>query len=913
VTFVGRSRELDQLGALLRAETGAVVLISGEPGIGKTRLAREAVAASGMPSCWGRASEDEASPPYWPFRQVIRTLTAEHPPGRLADDLAMVAPEVAPAHPVTLSPEERFRVFEAVSTYLLDAAAGTGLLVVLDDLQWADPPTLRLLVHLAREVHRSRLVVLGTYRDTETHGREALGSALAALASEESVRRVRLAGLTESEVAAVLGPDVPPELAATVSRRSRGNPFFVGELGRLLPSGDGLPDAVRDAVRARLRGLSASCRTVITAGAVLGTDLDPVLLAAILDHPVNDVLGALDEATRAGVVSISDGWHFDHDLIRDAARLDLPTTQRLATHAKIASCLEGRTDATDRAAELAHHWLESLPYGEPAKAVEWAERAAAIAMTQLAWENAADLYSRALRASPGLTDGVRAKLLRGKGIAHLRGLDVESAVASLRLSADAARTAGDALGMADTALAMEGISDPSWAATGRVLCVEALAALPDGDSPVRARLLAQYAAEGTFDDAPDMDEFSEQAFAMAERTGDARAVRSALRARQIVRAGPDGVHDRLALGDRLLRLGIAAGDDDGVLWGRLWRFDALCQLGRIDHAEAELPPMGVAATRLRRPMTSWQHLRAETSIAHGRGRFAQARELALQAIDLVDASGSEPLVALSVWMLAAISGMTGQPDELAHAIEALKRTPGFTNAPIAAWHADLGRLDEARRGYRPEEVRGRIPRMRLLPTLAALARLAAVFDDPPTAEAAYRRLLPHAELIVCGGAGVNTVLGSTHGALGLAAAATGRLDDAVRHLRRAVEINDRSGLVPFVAITRLDLAKILLRRRRPGDRDESAALATSAASIADRLGMTLVQRAARDLTGRTPGPLTKREIEIAALVAQGLTNKQIAAATHISERTAENHVQHILAKLGFATRAQIAAWAVLQP
>jgi len=200
----------------------------------------------------------------------------------------------------------------------------------------------------------------------------------------------------------------------------------------------------------------------------------------------------------------------------------------------------------------------------------------------------------------------------------------------------------------------------------------------------------------------------------------------------------------------------------------------------------------------------------------------------------------------------------------------------------------------------------------LLPYLAGWAELADAFDDRTIAATVYQRLLPYADLFVCSGAGALGVTGSARLPLGIAAGTTGRLDDAVRHLRAAAQVNDRAGLPPFAAHARYQLARHLARRRRPGDREEAAALATSAAAVAERLGMEPLRRAAGELgatlAGQPAGPLTRREREIAVLVSQGLTNRQIAAAAHISERTAENHVQHILGKLGFATRAQIAAW-----
>jgi len=903
--FVGRHGELltvrDRLGAAAGG-AGQVVLISGEPGIGKTSLATEVAATSGTTVCWGRAVQDDGSPPYWPFRQVVRTLARTHAPGALAGDLALVAPEVGPTRPIT-SPEERFRVFEAVTEYLTGAAAENGLLVVLDDVQWADPPTLQLLVHVARAVRDSRLVIVATYRDTES--RDAMSATLAALAREDAVTRVRLVGLTEAEVAAQLtgltGGPVAEDVAAVVSRRTQGNPFFVAELGRLLDA-DTLPEAVRDAARARLGTLSPLCQDVLAAGSVLGNDLDPTVLAVVLDRPVQDVLTALDEATAAGVVQDN---RFAHDLVRDAARLDVPTTRRLAVHRRIAEYLETRPDARSRAVEIAHHWHASLPAGDHAKAAAWAERAADTAMAQLAWENAADLYARALDATPDPLS--RARLLCGQGTAQLRQFDFVAGLVTLKQAAELARDSGDADAIAEVALAMEGVNEDEWITTGKALCDEALAVLPKGDNPLRARLLAQRAADAAFVAAPGAADDSAEALAIADRSGDPRALRSALRARQLARSGPDGVTERLALGDRMLAVGLADDDAEAVLWGRLWRFDALCQLARIDEAEAELLPVGRAADRMRTPVAKWHHVRSQLVVEQARGNFAKAREHALTSLDLVRNTGGPVVYAVSVSMLATAAAATGDDAEILAEYEPyLAHPPEMVAVMVGGWHAECGRLDIARRCYLPNQLREPIGGMRYLNTVMAFAHLAELFDDRDTLARAYEMLLPHGDLVVCGGAGVVTVHGAAHGPLGVAATALGRLDDAVRHLRRAIEINERAGMRPFVAHNHLDLAKALGRRKRPGDEAEADALATSAAALADQLGMKRLVRQARELTRDTPGPLSRRELEIARLVAQGLTNKQIAASTHISVRTVETHVQHILAKLGLATRTQIA-------
>jgi DNA-binding CsgD family transcriptional regulator len=201
----------------------------------------------------------------------------------------------------------------------------------------------------------------------------------------------------------------------------------------------------------------------------------------------------------------------------------------------------------------------------------------------------------------------------------------------------------------------------------------------------------------------------------------------------------------------------------------------------------------------------------------------------------------------------------------------------------------------------------------LLSVASTIVELTAEFGPSATAEHAAAVLRLYPDLFITGGAGAILVSGSVRTFLGIAAAAAGRLDDAVRELRLGIAADDRAGTPPFATLARFELATVLARRRRPGDIEEASALAASVSATAGQSGMApLRARAdalAASLRGDAPGPLTRREREVAAHVAQGLTNKQIAALMHISERTAESHVQHILNKLGLANRTHIATWA----
>ncbi|MCP2280459.1 ATP-binding protein [Nocardia amikacinitolerans] len=669
---------------------------------------------------------------------------------------------------------------------------------MLDDLHWADAGSLGLLVHLARGMAETRLMLVATYRDTEIGG-AAPTAALAALAHEPGHTRIRLAGLPPPDVRRqlelVTGREVPAGVAAAVSRRTGGNPFFVNELAPLLGADTStLPDGVLDSVRVRLARLTGQSRELVCTAATLGDELDPVALAAVTDQPVEVVLGALDEAGGAGLLTHAAGWRFRHDLIREAARASLPTAARAVAHARLAAWLTDRPDAVERAAEIAHHWLAALPVGEPRQAVEWAELAGDRALAGLAWEQAADFYRRALAVDVKLPPGDRVRLLLRHSTALIHNGDIRTAATLLARSAEIARAADDPYALGAVALAMEGMSDPWDTFTGERLAAEALARLPTEDSPLRVRLLALRAGEAGFTGGGDCDRISAEALAMARRIGDGAVLRSALRARQMARSGPDGVRERLDLADQMLVLGAAEHDDDTLLWGRLWRFDALTMLGRLDEAEAELAPMRQLTQRLRRPLARWHYLRRTAATALSRGRFDEAVADTREGLRLIGGRSHESLVGPSVFVLIVIDGLTDRGLVDAEQFEENDRSaPRFLVPSHGVHWAQRGDLERARLLFRTAPDIETVPPPTLLTALATRIELAAMFDAADVAADLAARLRPYADLFVTAGASTLVNFGSARTYLGIALGACGRLDDAVEELRKGIAANDVAG------------------------------------------------------------------------------------------------------------------------
>src|SRR6185312_5217998 len=503
------------------------------------------------------------------------------------------------------------------------------------------------------------------------------------------------------------------------------------------------------------------------------------------------------------------------------------------------------------------------------------------------------------------------ELARALGLAH----DVAGAIATFTEAAELARATGDAAALADAALGLPEVSEAEWLNLVRGWCEEALRSLGDGDSPLKAKLLAQVAHSALFTADPrTITDASAAALAMAERLDDPSSLAIALRARQLARAGADGNAERLVLGGRLLALGERTGDQEDVLWGRLWRFDALLQAGRVLDAEAELDALEPVVATLRRPLARLHLLRNRVTLALGRGRFAEGRALNEETIALAERGGHLGAYATARSLRLGIAARTGgDPGDLdwlrTHPARMLPMA-ALSRAQMSLYFVARGEWDEAREWYAslPEPGSPQVPAFMALALEGLRALLLPDFGDAATAEAMHRLLLPHADLHLVGGAGAITTGGSVRGALGIAAHVAGKPDVAVRHLRTAVTVNDAAGLAYPALLARIALAVALRARARPSDVDEAAGLLAEADAAAERMGLAPLRARVASLGVADGGVLSRREAEIAELVGRGLTNRQIAAGAHISERTVETHVGHVLAKLGFTRRSEIAAW-----
>jgi DNA-binding SARP family transcriptional activator len=437
--LVGREVELRQaIAALDEARHAArVVLVEGEPGIGKTRLLEELTAEArrrGAVVHWGYAFEGGATPAFWPWLPVVRALVTRGGAASAAPELTALlerddADDVGPAD------RTRFRVLEAVNALLSEAAAETPLVVVLDDLQWADLPSLELLTYVARELGDRPVLLAGTVRELEVGRNDAVVEALAALSRVPSTRRMTLRGLSHLQTAEVVraaaGRDLEPEAMAAIQDRAEGNPFFATELAHLVEAerdpelslgavadGGDVPSSVRDVVRRRTALLPEPTVRLLQVAAVVGREVELDLLVRAADRDVEDVLDDLDPAIvhrlLAPIADRPGAFRFSHALVREVVADDVSSLRRSRIHVRVADALEATAGDRDDAAEiLAEHLWAAAPVGVGRRAAAALERAAEVAVRRYAFEAAEGMLDRAvrLRRSAGGADDVEAELL----------------------------------------------------------------------------------------------------------------------------------------------------------------------------------------------------------------------------------------------------------------------------------------------------------------------------------------------------------------------------------------------------------------------------------------------------------------------------------------------------------------------
>ena len=820
------------------AGAGQLLLLTGEPGIGKTALLGELARAArrrGARVLWATCWADGGAPVYWPWTQVLRGAGDVG----LGEAARLVGGPAAAPTGAEEAADARFRLFDAVAQAVVRLTEDAPLVVVFDDLQWADGPSLRLLEFVVGQLGMRPVAVLGGYRDAEA------GPELRALAGRGQV--LPLGGLGVDDVAGLMiaaaGPGVPapPErqVAEHVWRRTGGNPFYVRELTRLLVADGGwasgsvrhapVPDTVRDTLERRLARLSQPCVALLEVAALTGPEVRPWLVDAVLPTPGGPG-DLLDEARRARVLipGPEGGHRFAHDLFRETLVAALPAARRGELHLRIGRALAQRhgAGAAVGAGEPAAQFVAAGTAAAAPDALRFSLAAAREATARLGHEDACRHYEHALRALDMLEtpdEAERTSVLLELAAAADRAGDGVGARERFRDAAASARRAGDPAGLARAAIGTHGLGTRSGMVRSDTidLLAEAAAALPPDAASLRVRVLAALAMQlrhGSFGEpAGPALAAAQEAVALARAADDPAGLASALLALHDALWRPGAGRERLAVLAEMLDAAERAGDRDVSALAHQLRSAALLELGD-PAALGELSGFVRRATELGHARGRYLAVTRRATLALLSGRPEEAAALSAEGRELgvligqVDADGVFGTVQASLGFL----GVPSEPPPEG----ALDADPVGPMLPVLrAWGlVGAGRLAEARRelaGFATDLVADKHD----LEFLALLAAATTEVGSTEQRAQAYRRLLPHAGLHVVVG-GCASYSGAVDHHLGLLAAALGRPVEAAEHLAAAVEAHERLGVPAWAEWSRAALARLCPvgnRFRRDGD------------------------------------------------------------------------------------------------
>jgi DNA-binding CsgD family transcriptional regulator len=826
----------------------------------------------------------------------------------------------------------------AADTQVVDALAeqarrGRALLLVLDDLQWADGATLRLLGRVAREVRRLPLLIVGTQRDPGGGSRP--GSPAPGVSDVLNLRP-----LTPTESAALLSRAVgsaDPEAVRRAAELSGGSPLYLKTMSRVaaeqLRGREPWTETVGESpelghlVAAAMRSAGPATARAVQALSVLGAEAELALLAQLLglDSPTafEMLLPAVPAGLIEGLPASAKRARFAHSLVRAATYASLPPQDRAALHRRAAELLAPLAVARDdRAGAVAQHWDRA---GEPSRAAEWAIRAADAACAAGAHEEAVAYLTLVLNTidahpGPGQVAADRADLLLSLARELYLAGRVGDSMDACERAADDGERSGRADVVARAAITVQGIGYPNLNSRIDSLCRRALALLGDAGAPdLRARVEAQLACALIELDANDeAARWSKSALAQAAVSGDPDVELDAIRARAMLGWWlPDLDEELFALGGRSIELAGSAGRPLAQLWGHAWRSE--CAVHRCDlaAAQAEIEAIRALGERTGLPLARWHALRRQATVAALVGDFGRchtdAAEAAQIAADWEDESPRFTRFAQSV-CLAVVRGDPGElPAGWTNYADNVGYVPPVGHAAIAAALMMIGRLEEARALYAP--LARRIPAMKRGLTVDA-STFYLVFLAPRLGDAAGCGAIKGLLTTAFGkspvaGAGTVFYAGSIARMAAELDLGRGEYAAAVTGFEEGLRVDGALGARPHMARGRLGLAHAL---SAVGDLAGAVNHARAAAAEARRLDMPgPLAEADAFLAGaaakaRAQDPLTAREREVAGLVAQALPNREVARALVLSERTVESHVRSILAKTGLKSRTEITRW-----
>ena len=944
--LVGRDAELAAFErAWERVEGGnrQAVFIGGEPGAGKTRLAAEVagrLADHGVAVLVGSSTAD-ADVPYAPFAEALDRLLTAAPPGSLTKPLADAGRQLrrlsihVDRHVVDTGGDDvggvRHALFDAMTGFFRRLAADRPIALILDDLHWAQLPTLAMLEHLLIGCADVRMLMVGTFRNTEPDRSEELATRLADLHRFDGVRRLDLSGLDTDAIAEFVrriqqlpAPSVRTA-AALLRDKTGGNPFFLTELCNDLESRGGIttlgssqtvPASIGDAISRRLGGLGTPVRRVIEQAAVLGEAFDLPALIATSETDLTATLAAIDSAEGVGLIRAvpgSDGeFTFVHALTREAVIGGMAASRVRIMHARAAEALEGRADPA-LVPRLANHYLLAHVLGYHEQALRYARKAAGMAEQSLAYEDAAKWFERAA-SLPELSLADRARMSLGAAANHLRAGDFARA----RPIYEQISAMEDPLIRLEAAV---GYEDANWRsgvsdAKPADLLASALEACGlTTDDPRYVQALGSFGRALSFaGEAVRAGEIGDRAIECARATGDPAVLVHTLTTSLWHGLAPDLSEIQLERSAEVARIAAARRDYEALGSASHFRAVVSYLTGRPDDLTAAVTNLQRAAQASGQPVFGFVGACVEQGLAYLRGDFAATErwaDIALRTSNLFGADLTDGTHGVQMFM---IRRETGGLKRFAGFVDGSETFAGRWVPGLLALYTELqcergmaralNHLLNRNFGDHTEEAQWLMELVFMLDAALELGdRDAALTVQPFVARYAGKNLVAGQFV---------AVFGSADRYLARIAALSGDNSSAERHFEVALEMDRRMGSVVHISET---LARKALFAASRGRTEEARGLADEARRIAEPVGQTriidLVDPLLAASSQRTEGPdgLTEREVEVLRLLAEGLSNRAIGQRLFISTNTAANHVRSILLKTGAANRTQAAMYA----
>lgn len=873
--LVGRAAELAAFRSAISAlhsGRGGVLLLAGEPGIGKSSVLQAAAASAAAEAVvvrWASCPPDDAAPPYWPVLQLL-----SHPPDAA---LQTARSQLNGTAETATSTQHRFRLFSDVADALRQVAMDRPQMLVVDDLHWADPSTLRLLHFLIKQLAAAPVLLAGAYRDTELTAEHPLLEILAEPgASGQTIALQGLSAAAVADLARRTGVDDPgPARAETLREHTGGNPFFVLNAARLILAEHEatgrdatltLPVGVRAVLERRLARLSQPCHTALRSAAVVGATFDINLLAQVTGVQSAQLQELMEEAVVARLLEGRGPgrYAFVHALVQAASYEQIPAAHRTDLHGRVADVIRASAGGEQRLAELARHELRAGAARAAAAGASAAMAAGDHAMTVRAYEEAAEHYARAAAATDDPRATVEAHLAAGGANRHAGRWD--AADTAYLAAAAGARSLGSGELLARAAL---GVGADSSGFEVRLhdqrqmnLLADALDALGPGLPRLESRLLARRAVASTnITELQRRQQWADRSVALARQSDDARVLVYALSAWCDVHAGPAHVADRLRIAAEMLDAATARGDLEGALLARRLRVVAL--LEAADPAvHDEIAAYADESRALGVPLYTWYVALWRGMQATMRGELTAGLTHAAEAAELGAEAGSDNAMVLAGTLRSNIMLEQGLFEPLMQMYaEAVEQFPHLQNTPIGLAMRPLIAVVEG------DVVTARASLKRLaagefsqvpvdsewLSTLTAVAASVLAISDVNSAEVLYRVLRPHRGVMAVDGIAA-ACLDPVDYLLGRLAVLLGRPTDAIEHLTAAVALCRRIGAHLLVAHSEYELGALVA-----ADGDESGvALRAAALRVIEDAGgvpfsVTMARHLAASPQNQEPG------------------------------------------------------------